>query len=247
LKKQGIPQQLIPLAIIFALTIAALVVARKVFVPPTFGDLGHYRAASIEENASLEISYAGVEACAECHDDVVATKQNSLHKGVSCEVCHGPAADHVEAPDEHTPRAPRERGYCPLCHGYQPARPSGFPQIIPAVHNPGKPCMECHNPHNPLLPRAPEECSACHRDIASVKIVSHHANVECIQCHTVDPKHKQDPKHYAAQRPTTVAVCGKCHAEDAEGRRSIPRIDIQEHGKRYLCWDCHYPHYPEAN
>jgi len=247
LKKSGVPQQIIPLVIIFAVAIAALIVARRLMVPPTFGELGHYRAAAIEDVTSQEISYAGYEACADCHDDIVATKQASRHRGVSCEVCHGPAADHVEAPDEHIPPAPRERGYCPLCHGYNPARPSGFPQILPQAHNPGKACISCHNPHNPLLPHTPEDCSACHRDIANVKIVSHHVNVACTECHTVDRQHRIDPKSSPAGKPTERSTCGKCHATDADSPREIPRIDLATHNSRYLCWDCHYPHYPEAN
>ena len=28
--------------------------------------------------------------------------------------------------------------------------------------------------------------------------------------------------------------------------REAPHIDMTEHGGRYLCWQCHYPHYPES-
>ena len=27
---------------------------------------------------------------------------------------------------------------------------------------------------------------------------------------------------------------------------AMPRVDIVEHGGRYLCWQCHYPHDPEG-
>jgi len=247
LKSPKIPQQLVPLAILFALLIGALVLARQLLVPDTFGDLGHYRAKVVDEIGSQQLAYAGFEACLDCHSDLYQLKQQSRHKGVACEVCHGPAASHVNAPDEYKPNIPKGRGFCPLCHGYNPSRPSGFPQIIPEQHNPGRACMSCHNPHNPLLPHTPEECSACHRDIANVKVVSPHAALPCTRCHTVPEQHRINPKFVRAEKPTSRELCGQCHAQGAESSPEIPRIDLQTHGGRYLCWDCHYPHYPEAH
>ncbi|MFQ5869027.1 MAG: hypothetical protein ACE5JC_03900 [Candidatus Zixiibacteriota bacterium] len=221
--------------------------ARILFVPHSFGKYGHYRADVVEEIISQEISYAGYQACVDCHDDVHELKAKSNHRGVSCEACHGPAAEHIEAPDEFTPRTPRERGYCPLCHGYNPSRPTGFPQIIVDLHNPGKACMSCHNPHNPLLPHAPEECSACHREIASQKMVSHHTSLACTRCHTVPEEHLVHPRFALAEKPARREFCGQCHGQEAPSPREIPRIDLHTHGERYLCWDCHYPHHPEAS
>jgi hypothetical protein len=237
---------LIPLVIIFAIAIASLVVARRVMVPESFGKYGHYRADAVDDVMNLGIVYAGFEVCADCHDEIVETKEQSRHSGVSCEVCHGPAADHAEAPDEFIPDAPRGRDACTLCHGYNPARPSGFPQIIARKHNPGKPCMSCHEPHDPHTPNTPEECSACHREIANTKDLSHHASLECIQCHTVPERHKVEPRLARPSKPEERSFCGGCHAEDANSEARIPRIDVETHEPRYTCWDCHYPHHPEA-
>lgn len=239
--------QLVPLGIIFALAIAALVIGRQLFVPDSFGKYGHYRAAAVDDEIQLDLAYAGREACAECHEDVVETKSESRHAGVACEACHGPAAKHIEAPDEFTPQAPRGRDYCPLCHGYNPARPTGFPQILPMMHNPGKPCMTCHEPHNPTTPRTPEDCSACHRGIANTKLVSHHAGLECTQCHVVPAEHKNNPRVALAHKPEIRSTCGTCHAKGADSPKIIPRIDLASHNPRYKCWDCHYPHNPEAS
>lgn len=241
-----IPRQIIGLAFIFAITIGSLIVARMFLVPPTFGTYGHYRADAVDEIAAQEISYAGYGACVDCHEEIHELNQQSNHSGVSCEVCHGPAARHIEAPDEFVPDAPRKRGYCPLCHGYNPSRPTGFPQIVTEYHNPGKPCMACHDPHNPLLPHKPEECSACHREITSQKRVSHHTALPCVECHVVPEDHLVDPKQATAQKPTKREFCGRCHAEEADVARGIPRIDLDTHGERYVCWDCHYAHHPEA-
>lgn len=240
-------QQVIPILILMAAAIGAFVAARTLLVPPTFGDLGHYRADAVTDNADHEIVYAGYEACADCHDDIAEVKQGSFHAGVSCEVCHGPAALHVDAPDEYTPGAPRGRGNCTLCHGYNPARPTGFPQILPIQHNPGKPCMSCHEPHNPMLPHAPEECSACHRKIASQKLVSHHVELQCTRCHNVPDEHLSNPRFMRAEKPTSNALCGECHGQGSDSHNRVPRVDMETHSERYLCWDCHYPHSPEAN
>lgn len=242
-----IPQQLVPLLILFVALVAAIVVARHFLVPPTFGERGHYRWSAVEEAAEQEISYAGYTVCSDCHDDIAEAKSRANHRGLSCESCHGPAADHAEAPDEFLPEKPGGREFCTLCHGYNAARPSGFAQIIPDRHNPGEPCMECHDPHEPALPVAPEDCSACHRKIASQKTVSHHVSLACIDCHDVMEMHTTNPSVATASKPTSRARCGRCHAEDAESPAAIPRVDLNTHGGRYLCWDCHYPHHPEAS
>lgn len=241
------PKQLIPVIILIIIGLAALIVARQMLVPESFGKYGHYRADAVDEIAALELAYAGYQACYDCHDEIYDQKMTSNHKGVACEACHGPAAQHIEAPDEFTPRVPRGRGFCPVCHGYNPSRPSGFPQIIVEMHNPGKACMSCHNPHDPLLPHAPETCSACHREIANKKMVSHHTNVACQECHEVSEDHLTSPRFARADRPRSIDVCGKCHARGADSSREIPRIDMESHTQRYFCWDCHYPHHPEAN
>lgn len=241
-----IPQQVIPIFIILLIVIGAFITARTLLVPESFGKEGHFRYDAIGEIMELEHVYAGEDACYDCHDDIVDTKAESHHKGLTCEVCHGPAIQHVDAPDEFTPDAPRGRGGCSSCHGYNPSRPSGFPQIITERHNPGKACMTCHDPHNPLLPHAPAECSACHRDVASVKMLSHHATLPCTQCHAVTEDHKISPKFSKAQKPVNNDICGECHAKGSTVNKIAPKVNVDLHTGRYLCWDCHYPHYPEA-
>ncbi len=244
---QRIPQQLIPLIIMIVAIIGSLITARTLLVPDSFGDLGHYRADNTGEVAALELSYAGAHVCADCHDDISETKRDSHHSGVACESCHGPALAHTEAPDEFIPDAPRGRDGCLLCHGYNPARPSGFPQILPGQHNPTKACLICHAPHDPQLPHTAEDCSACHREISNRKQVSHHSSVACTECHKATDEHRASPRIVRAEKPRKAEVCGNCHARGADSSREIPRIDMDTHGGRYICWDCHYPHFPETN
>ncbi len=240
------PQQVSRLVIVFGVAIAALLVARAILIPDTFGDLGHYRAAAIDSIVAHPKKYAGHQECALCHRDISETRLASNHKGVSCEVCHGPAAAHVASPLEVKPPAPRDRGFCPLCHSYDPSRPTGFPQIDPVAHNPMMPCVTCHEPHAPEPPVTPQECSACHAQIARQKAVSHHAGLPCTTCHEAPEEHKTDPRSFAVGRPESREFCGACHGQAAPGLPGIPQVDLRSHGGDYLCWQCHYPHNPET-
>lgn len=241
------PDQVVRLAILFAVAIAALVVARYHFVPKSFGQLGHYRAAALPLIASQQVRYAGAQACTDCHGEEAEAKGKSYHRGLSCEVCHGPASGHAADPESAKPVLPRERGACLYCHSYLLSRPTGFPQVVERSHNPMKACISCHNPHDPTPPQVPGACSACHATIARSKAISHHASLECETCHETPAEHRQNPRAFVPKKPMDRAFCGRCHASGASSPREIPRIDLAAHGGRYLCWQCHYPHYPEAS
>lgn len=252
-----LPDQVVRLAVIFAIGIAALLVLRQRFVPESFGEIGHYRADAIDVVATQDIQYAGWQACIDCHPDEAERKQGSYHRTLSCETCHGPAYDHVEDPTGQLPLVPTGREGCLYCHGYLPSRPTGFPQIIELQHNPMEPCGNCHDPHDPTPPEVPGACSACHGQIARTKAISHHRSLECETCHQTMPEHKEAPRSYLPNKPRTREFCGKCHAEGAQvtqetvgidlSMREIPRVDLDAHGNSYACWQCHYPHFPEGH
>ncbi len=240
------PQQIRYLLVLSIVLISVFLIVRHFLMPASFGKYGHYRGDSLQSIVSTKINYAGETACNECHDDVYILKDRSYHRGVACEVCHGAAYAHTQDPYEYKPPAPRDRAYCPLCHGYNPTRPTGFPQIDPVRHNPGKPCIFCHNPHDPVPPVTPEECDPCHTQIARTKIVSPHAPLACTRCHEAKDEHKLNPRMSLPNKPRNREFCGQCHAQEAESSPEIPRVDIKTHGNGFLCWECHYPHYPEA-
>ena len=240
------PQQVSHLAVAFILLGASFVIARSLLIPDTFGEIGRYRSAAIDSIVAQGVQYAGHQQCAICHAATNERRLAGRHNGVSCEVCHGAAATHVAAPMDVKPSAPRERALCPLCHSYDPARPTGFPQIDPVAHNPLTPCITCHEPHEPEPPSVPEECSACHGQIARQKAVSHHAALPCTTCHEAPEAHKTSPRQILPSKPDNRSFCAACHAPDASSSPRIPRVNVQSHGQGYVCWQCHYPHYPEA-
>ena len=240
------PQQVYRLAIAFALVLSALVTARYFLVPETFGELGHYRAAALDSIAAHPKKYAGHQECTLCHGDIADARLASFHRGVTCESCHGPAAAHTAAPMEVTPTIPGGRGLCLLCHEFDPARPTGFPQVESTLHNVRSPCTTCHDPHAPTLPMAPGECGACHGQIARQKAVSHHTSLACTTCHEAPEEHKLAPRTVQPTKPIARAFCGACHAGAAGAPGPIPQVDLRNHGSPYLCWQCHYPHFPET-
>jgi hypothetical protein len=241
-----IPEQVVRLSIVFILLISSLIFLRTIFIPKNFGKYGHYRGAALEEAKTIEIKFAGKEVCADCHDDIFHNLQSGYHKTLSCEGCHGPAKKHIDSGGEWKPEKPTSRDFCLICHSYLPARPTGFPQVDPYVHHPPERCVKCHEPHNPVLPATPAGCEVCHASIARMKAVSSHYSLECSTCHQTSTKHKFDPRKERPSKPTDRTFCGKCHSRTSNAPSYIPRIEMETHGRDYLCWECHYPHSPEG-
>ena len=242
-----IPEQIRCLLILCVIILGGACVARLFLVPADFGLWGHYRASSVLQNAAKPIMYSGGEACAECHDAIFAKKMTGFHRGVACETCHGPSYAHTQAPDTAKPMLPRSRSHCLLCHEYLPSRPTGFPQVVAESHNPVKPCITCHSPHDPKPPQVPKGCEACHTKIQRTLALSRHTSLSCTTCHETPKQHNNIPREYPPKKMQTRESCGKCHAQNAPGLKEIPRVNMASHGQKYLCWECHSPHMPEAH
>jgi len=245
-----LPDQVVRLGVLVAIAVVALLVARAKFVPASFGEEGHYRTEARLVVARQPLRYAGWQICAECHEEEAEKKNKSYHRSLACEVCHGPAWDHSEDAIEYRPFVPKKRADCLACHAYLPSRPTGFPQIVELQHNPMETCTTCHNPHDPTPPETVESCSACHAQIARTKAISHHWQLDCEVCHEAAPEHKQSPRSRLPTKPMNREFCGRCHgngaAQPEKIPQKIPHVDLATHGGRYLCWQCHYPHFPEA-
>ena len=122
---------------------------RAVLVPRDYGRLGPFRASALDEIAAQPVSFAGHEACEECHSDVVDVRAGSKHEQLHCEVCHGPAAAHAADPAAAKPLRPEGRELCLNCHSINKARPAAFPQIDPVEHAGDSACTACHPHHHP--------------------------------------------------------------------------------------------------
>jgi hypothetical protein len=144
------PPQLKTLLPLFAAFILLFIVARHFLVPESFGEKGHYRFNSIEENKEKALIYAGKESCTECHAENAALIQSDVHATLSCETCHGPGNAHCSDPKTMKMDLPRERENCGKCHDFNPSRGKIIQQVDIKVHHIEKiRCIECHNPHAP--------------------------------------------------------------------------------------------------
>jgi hypothetical protein len=145
-----IPPQLTRLAIAFAIFISLFLVLRHFLVPDTFGEYGHYRGASLIDNALPEIHYAGQQACFDCHQDIEDLKKQDVHNDIHCEACHGPGQKHVLSGEAADILKPTGREFCGRCHSTNAAKQiSAVFQIDLKKHNVNRNCLECHNPHQP--------------------------------------------------------------------------------------------------
>lgn len=146
-------QHLVRAAAVFLLGFVGFLVVRSFLVAPSFGKIGHYRAAALDDVKASTVRYAGRKAeCGKCHQTQAKALSRSSHKGSSCETCHGPLLAHVHDPKAAKASRPGRgdiRAFCLLCHEDAASKPKAFPQIHDAAHNPGLPCTGCHNPHAP--------------------------------------------------------------------------------------------------
>lgn len=153
-----VPPQIVRLLIVTVVLVGSYFVAKSLLTPPTFGELGWYRAAALEELAQHKLTYAGKQECEVCHDDIWQMFHAGKHQTLSCEGCHGPAMKHVDDPEnEHLLKPGSDQ--CLRCHQQNPSRPDWYTQIDPEEHLEGE-CIECHIPHNPTEMPEEEEASS---------------------------------------------------------------------------------------
>jgi hypothetical protein len=258
------PKQIIRLLIAFAIFVCLFIVIKHFLVPESFGDIGHYRAKSIAENADHDIKFVGSAMCITCHNDIDTVKKTGVHALINCESCHGPGYKHVSDPVTNKLDKPDERTDCGLCHGENSTRPSIIKQVDLAKHNINNKCVKCHNPHSPGMRKIAAattdtsasagvtkqantvNCAMCHDDMAKLKSSGVHKPLECMTCHTGSAdKHQGDPSANKMHKPTEREFCGKCHGKGiATAKGNIKQIDLKEHNTDSKCIECHNPHSP---
>ncbi len=188
-------------ALLLLLVIGVVLVLKWALTPETFGQFGAYRGANVAFWRELPVEYVGSATCQGCHADQHGSWNNSQHRSVNCETCHGPAREHVERPTEAALQRPVSREACARCHDDVRAKPAPFAQIDAASHGGEEACVSCHSPHRPRLvapggiPDIPHslqglsDCRLCHLTERTRPFPEDHEdrpNESCLHCH--DPR-----------------------------------------------------------
>jgi len=202
-----------------------------------------------------DASYIGTAACLECHEELAASFDKSLHgkawaatgdyQESGCEACHGPGSQHADNPSKETiitfgkdslQTAKAQSDQCFKCH-------SASQEV--ALWSTGKhakrevACGSCHSIHAGYSPKAksPEVCYDCHLDVKlDANKQSHHpireGRVSCNDCH--------NPHGTLAnaelRNDSLNQLCYQCHA-DKRGPFMWEHPPVEEN-----CANCHVPH-----
>jgi len=135
-----------------------LAVLRPFLLPDEFGKFGHYRPGAVEDEAARVARHMNSESCFECHPLMKKLHVDGVHKTVSCEICHGAYADHIEN-DAVVASMPVIRGE----------------DIKPL-------CIRCHNKIIQARPPEAVKMVAMPEHLEELKVRTHHG---CDQCHHV--------------------------------------------------------------
>jgi hypothetical protein len=142
-------EHLIRLALVAFVLVVIFLTVRQRLIPAEFGKYGHFRPASIDQIAAKTPVFAGREACATCHDEIVTAKSKGPHVNVGCEACHGALGRHALDFSSQKPVLPDTAKLCVTCHEADSAKPKNFPQVVSREHAGDAACGTCHNPHQP--------------------------------------------------------------------------------------------------
>lgn len=146
----GYATHLFRMAGLFVAGIAAFLVARAIFVPKGFGELGHYRTSALDDVRAQKPVFAGRAACGDCHTDEPERLKGGPHAKVGCEACHGALGAHASGETDVKPTRPDPAKLCIVCHLQSVSKLATFKQVDPKDHMDGSGnCGVCHDPHSP--------------------------------------------------------------------------------------------------
>lgn len=229
--------------------------------PRTFCAVLFLAASGAAAEPALPPGYAGLAACAVCHEDIAKAFAKSPHElvdtdkkrgweGRACEACHGPGQKHADSANAADIRDPANLAppavdrICLTCHLNQATQVG---RLHSSHAKDAVACTTCHSVHahgpDGLVVRKPaalnELCASCHLNIwAQFQKPNHHRLPEgamtCVDCH--NPHGSLRPamtQSFAANEPG----CFNCHG-DMRGPFTFEHEPVRFEG----CGSCHEVH-----
>jgi DmsE family decaheme c-type cytochrome len=208
------------------------------------------------------------EICMQCHEAYVKSFANNVHRGDTCEGCHGPASRHVEARGKEPglifsfqkgdPVARAEA--CLKCHEQNQCTAGSQWRTSKHAHC-GVTCVECHRAHYNVPPGTPATSEPGQTQFApdqSIIQTGFHNVANQDQGYTKPAKNlpslRGTSRNLAAVAP---GICYRCHTDKRElqeiaGPHQIcgpngfncttchdPHGQIKEESRKDLCLQCH--------
>ncbi|HLN32559.1 MAG TPA: cytochrome c3 family protein [Gemmataceae bacterium] len=186
--------------------------------------------------------------CATCHATYVKLHRTDIHRNQACEVCHGPASEHLKT------------------RGTKPGTIVSFKTATPADQN--EVCLKCHEQHVKdrfvgqqwrvsTHAHAGDACAACHKNHYTVPSGTPATQVGAAPAQ-LPPRAKETEAEVTAIRSTYAALgvpgpqtCYKCHGDNPGAPKEAPKIcNMQVPGHphqvdgphNFKCTTCHDPH-----
>jgi hypothetical protein len=216
-------------------------------------DQPHAVPQSMEKAVGRHLTSAEVQGCFNCHNTASFTKdqfdpENSI-PGVTCEACHGPAADHIAAvkaglADQGTTMIMNPRhlnpvdavDFCGSCHrAWWDVTLSGATGIKSLRFPPYR--MEnsrCWGTGDARL-----TCTACHDPHGALQREASYYDPRCLSCHVNSVGAKVTADHPGAACPVARKDCVSCHMPKARVE-DIP-VEFTDHQIRIVRSDAAIP------
>ncbi len=156
---------------------------------------------------------AGENPCAECHEEIIATKATSMHANVgkvSCDSCHPTSAKHMESGEVEGLIPEDMQIKCFSCH-------TDLNCDDEHCSRDEFTCSKCHSTHEGKGPNLAKGCMNC----------------TCESCHKDVKAQMNFPNHHPV--PERKMTCYECHSPHGDLRPSEATAkDVND-----LCWKCH--------
>jgi hypothetical protein len=186
--------------------------------------------ASIEEAMSRPVDPTEIARCFSCHAtaSTIDGRFDEAHlvPGVTCEACHGPGAQHIQAMNAAPPNksgqpqpaifnsahlAPADAvDFCGACHGtWWDVKLSGVKGVSTARSAPYRlVTSKCWGKGDERL-----TCTACHDPHQQLQTDPAAYDSACLNCHAASPTTAKTAAHPGAACPVAIKRCASCHMQ----------------------------------